>query len=153
MLRCLLHGASAIEDGRRSSKSRRPHAQLWQVKQVTPSLLAFAATVVSKLCFFDILLDSHTLKIHFVLSGKSSFEESGSGVNYSDWYFARLQLIKAVHDRHQDAYDDLMHYYNREVFPTLYSQDGDLGRDDEIVNGSNGNAGMSAEDQAFLERL
>lgn len=49
VIRLLLNGPSAIRTGRRSSKSRRPHAQMWHIRVVTPSLIAFATTVVRSL--------------------------------------------------------------------------------------------------------
>ncbi|KAG9084647.1 hypothetical protein FS749_005064 [Ceratobasidium sp. UAMH 11750] len=46
VLRLLLNGSSAIRTGRRSPKARKPHVEMWHVKFITPSLLAFAATVI-----------------------------------------------------------------------------------------------------------
>lgn len=40
-------GESAIENGQRSSKARHSHSELWHATEVAPSVLAFAATVVS----------------------------------------------------------------------------------------------------------
>lgn len=46
-VRYILMGESSISTGERSSKARTPHSVLWKVTEVTPSILAFAATVVS----------------------------------------------------------------------------------------------------------
>ncbi|KAG9076170.1 hypothetical protein FRC06_009664, partial [Ceratobasidium sp. 370] len=104
VIRLLLHGASAIQTGRHSSKSRKSHTQMWHIKKVTLSLLAFAAT------------------IKFVLSGKPSFDEAGQpgGVNYSEYFLARLHILEEVYEADPQVYHNLITYHNRAAFADLH---------------------------------
>ncbi|KAG9125006.1 hypothetical protein FRC07_009350 [Ceratobasidium sp. 392] len=86
VLRLLLNGPSAIRTGRRSPKSRKAHVDMWHVKIVTPSLLAFAATAIK-----------------FVLSGQPSFEEVSGETNYTKWYLSRLGLLEGLYADEPDA--------------------------------------------------
>ncbi|KAG9077010.1 hypothetical protein FS749_011153, partial [Ceratobasidium sp. UAMH 11750] len=105
VLRLLLNGPGAILTGRHSPKSRKPHADMWHIKSITPSLLAFAATVIK-----------------FVLSGEPSFEEASGPMNYTNWYLSRLGLLEGVFADEVDTYNSLINYYNCRVLPDRYHE-------------------------------
>ncbi|KAG8707908.1 hypothetical protein FRC08_000224 [Ceratobasidium sp. 394] len=138
VLRLLLNRPSAIRAGRRSAKARKPHASMWHIKSITPSLLAFAATM-----------------IRFVLSGEPSFEEASGPTNYTKWYRNHLRLIKSLYIVHPCDFDQLIDDYNHEVFPNHYRDDQEVvnheqdGEDDD----EDGLEELNAEERAFLERM
>ncbi|KAF8603006.1 hypothetical protein BDV93DRAFT_556927 [Ceratobasidium sp. AG-I] len=100
----LFGGASAIHNGHRSSKARKSHAQMWHIKAITPSLLAFAAVVIK-----------------FVLSGEETFEEVGKNENWTDWFSGRLKILEGVHDNNPDAYGDLIDYSAKSSYTPEHS--------------------------------
>ncbi|KAG8734945.1 hypothetical protein FRC10_011168 [Ceratobasidium sp. 414] len=136
VLRLLLNGPAAIRTGRRSSKSRKPHVDMWHVKFITPSLLALAATVIK-----------------FVLSGEPSFEETSGPTNYTAWYLGRLELLEGFYADESDAYNALIDYYNRQVLPDRYHEEGagDAGVDHGHVHLDRER--MDDEERAFLARV
>ncbi|KDN42569.1 hypothetical protein RSAG8_06712, partial [Rhizoctonia solani AG-8 WAC10335] len=134
VLRLLLFGQSAVETGYRSPKARKAHAKQWHTTHITPSLLAFAATIIL-----------------FVLSGDGLLEVGSGSTDYPAWYRGRLQLLKGVYERYPDIYNNIILYYNREVFgmnpPIEQDDDQDnQGPEDETV-------GMDQDDLEFLETI
>ncbi|QRV96206.1 hypothetical protein RhiJN_25818 [Ceratobasidium sp. AG-Ba] len=135
-LRLLLNGPSAIRTGRRSAKSRKAHVDMWHVKFITPSLLAFAATAIK-----------------FVLSGEPSFEEASGSVNYTKWFLARLGLLQGLYHDHPDTYNDLIDYYNRNVLPDRYREVQFEANQGENEPAHDYTEGMNDEECEFLARL
>ncbi|KAG8735342.1 hypothetical protein FRC10_010693 [Ceratobasidium sp. 414] len=133
VLQLLLNGHSAIHTGHRSSKSCQPHVEMWHIKFITPSLLAFAATVIK-----------------FVLSGEPSFKEASGAVNYTKWYLARLGLLEGIYADKPNTYNALINYYNREVLPDRYCEVRfEHHNDDNAV--VDYHEGMNDEEWAFLD--
>ncbi|KAG9079102.1 hypothetical protein FS749_008831 [Ceratobasidium sp. UAMH 11750] len=132
VLRLLLNGPGAILTGRRSPKSRKPHADMWHIKGITPSLLAFAATVIK-----------------FVLSGEPSFEEASGPMNYTDWYLSRLGLLEGVSADEVDTYNLLINYYNRRVLLDCFHEVA-FEQLVEEVGAHDNRAGLNGEERAFL---
>ncbi|EUC54783.1 hypothetical protein RSOL_073550, partial [Rhizoctonia solani AG-3 Rhs1AP] len=135
VLRLMLYGKSAINTGKRSSKARKCYSKLWHITRITPSLLAFAATI-----------------IHFVLSGDPYFEEGSGSINYSAWFHARLRLLEAVYDHHRNAYNSLMKYYNKEVLG-INNQGVEVDDHGDVQGTPDEDVGMDVDDLEFLENL
>ncbi|KAG9077119.1 hypothetical protein FS749_011023 [Ceratobasidium sp. UAMH 11750] len=137
VLQLLLIGPSAIRAGHRSAKAREPHAAMWHINSVTPSLLVFVAMI-----------------IHFVLSGEPSLEEASGPTNYTKWYRNHLRLIKSLYVVHRDEFDRLIDDYNQEVFPHHYRDgQGAVNRERDGEDDEDDLEGLNEEERAFLERM
>ncbi|KAG8710979.1 hypothetical protein FRC11_003924 [Ceratobasidium sp. 423] len=137
VLRLIFFGPSSIADGNRSTKARSPRANTWHIREVTPQILAFAVT-----------------SIDFVLSGESSFEASSEHSNYRDYYYGRLSLMESVFDTDYDAFEDLLAYYNRILFPAYHqATDDEPGENEDEEQQGQTRAGLNDADRMFMENL
>ncbi|QRV91942.1 hypothetical protein RhiJN_19960 [Ceratobasidium sp. AG-Ba] len=136
VLRLLLNGPAAILSGHRSAKTRKSHAEQWNIQCIIPSLLAFAATVIK-----------------FVLSGEPSFEEASGSVNYSTWFVERLKLLEGIYHNQPDVYNDLIDYYNRAVLPNRYRFEEADNQGDHNNDQDDPDSGLGDAERAFLARI
>ncbi|KAG9080508.1 hypothetical protein FRC06_006495 [Ceratobasidium sp. 370] len=138
VLRLLLNGPSAVRTGHRSAKARKPHAAMWHIKSITPSLLVFVATM-----------------IRFVLSGEPSFEETAGPINYMKWYHNHLRIIKGVYVSRRGDFDQLIDDYNHEVLPDCYRDGQEVVNGDQDCEDDNGDDldELTAEERAFLAHM
>ncbi|KDN40331.1 hypothetical protein RSAG8_08241, partial [Rhizoctonia solani AG-8 WAC10335] len=137
VLRLVFHGPSAITNGRRSAKARSSRANGWHVREVSPPMLAFAATVID-----------------FVLSGEASFEASSEYSNYKEFFHGRLALMESFFDAHPEEFEDLLGHYNHSLFPSYHPMEDQLSDDGgQAAPQGEVHSGLNQADIMFIENL
>ncbi|KAG9080097.1 hypothetical protein FRC06_007084, partial [Ceratobasidium sp. 370] len=91
----LLTSPSSVGSNPRSPQAGPSQADLWHIKSITPSILAFVCIVV-----------------HFVLSGDKSFELATRTANYMNIYSDTLELLRIHCHKHRVLHDKLIERYN-----------------------------------------
>lgn len=82
--------------------------------------------------------------------GDAFFEIGSGAVRYDAWFRARLRLLEGVYERHAEAFQDLMRYYNKEVLGIdLQGADDDRDGGAPDVHGE----GMDEDDLQFLQQI
>ncbi|KAL1669102.1 hypothetical protein GGF50DRAFT_85638 [Schizophyllum commune] len=110
ILRAALLGNAAITTGKPAPKARSPNAKIMSIRNVTPPMLSFAATIA-----------------FFVLSGASELSDSGSdGHDFARFY--RTQLEKIEGDKKSTAtsrqrIERLLSDYTRALFPLEHGEE------------------------------
>ncbi|KAL1752808.1 hypothetical protein FB107DRAFT_277318 [Schizophyllum commune] len=110
ILRAALLGNAAITTGKPAPKARSPNAKIMSIREVTPPMLSFAATIA-----------------FFVLSGASELSDSGSdGHDFARFY--RTQLEKIEGDMNSTAtsrqrIERLLSDYTRALFPLEHGEE------------------------------
>ncbi|KAH9843497.1 uncharacterized protein C8Q71DRAFT_719279 [Rhodofomes roseus] len=109
-LKYLLNGPSAAtsESGAAHPKARASNARLWALSGVTDALLVAGATVN-----------------YFVLTGAAEFSEQSGEYDFLAFYNKRLELLRSLSQSRQQKtkYDDIVAYYNHELFPDQYPEE------------------------------